>query len=353
MFDAITSWENLWQAFRVAARGKRRKRSAAAFEQQVADRLLELQHELLSGAYCPGPYHHFIIHEPKRRRISAAPFRDRVVHHALCDVIEPLFEARFVPHSYANRVGKGTHAALDYLQHCARRFRYVLRADVRQHFPSLDHAVLRTEIAHVIDDARVMALVDAILVSGIGVLAEEYTPVLFPGDDLLALARPRGLPIGNLTSQFWSNVYMNPLDWFITRELNCPASLRYVDDLALFSDDKHQLADWRAALIERLAHMRLTIHETEAQPAPTAQGIPWLGFVVYPTHRRLKQRNARKFTQRLAHNLDLYQAGQISFAELDASVQGWIAHVDYADTWGLREHIFAAHPLPKVGEGSA
>ena len=223
MFDAIAGWDNLWLAYRQAARGKRRKGSAAAFEHQLADRLIALQDDLRNRTHRPGAYRHFFIHEPKRRKISAAPFRDRVVHHALCNLIEPIFDARFIAHSYANRLGKGTHRAVDQLQRWVRQYRYVLRMDVVQHFPSLDHAILRDKIARVIQDADVLWLVDAILAGGAGVLADEYTPVYFPGDDLFAISRPRGLPIGNLTSQFWSNVYMNDFDWFVTRELGCSA----------------------------------------------------------------------------------------------------------------------------------
>ncbi len=332
-------------AYRKAAKGKRGKPPAAIFEHQVADRLLLLQDELLTGRYQPGAYTHFTIHEPKRRKISAAPFRDRVVHHALCNVIEPIFDARFHSHSYANRVGKGTHAALDALQRNARRYRYVLRMDIVKHFPSLDHAILRESIAQVIEDQQTLWLVDQILASGAGVLAQEYEMVYFPGDDLFAATRPRGLPIGNLTSQFWSNVYMNAFDHFVRRELRCAAFLRYVDDFALFSDSKKQLYEWKRANIDFLAKLRLTVHEAEAQVLPCKDGIPWLGFVVYPTHRRLKSRNVVKFTRRLQNNIDLYQSGKISFAELDASVQGWINHVRYADTWGLRTHVFRTHPL--------
>ncbi len=145
IFEHVVSWDNLWLAFREAARGKRRKTSAAAFEVQLADNLIALQDELRAKTYRPGAYVHFFIHEPKRRKISAAPFRDRVVHHALCNLIEPLFDRLFIADSYANRVGKGTHAALDRLQAFSQRYRFALRADVVQHFPSLDHAVLREQ----------------------------------------------------------------------------------------------------------------------------------------------------------------------------------------------------------------
>lgn len=346
MFAAITRWDNLLQASQRAARGKRRSASVAGFEHQIADRLVALQDELRQGTYRPGAYRHFFIHEPKRRKISAAPFRDRVVHHALCNHVEPCFAARFIDHSYANRLDKGTHRAVNHLQDWARRYRYALRGDVVQHFPSIDHALLRAKLARRIRDAAVLELIDVILAAGAGVLVEQYTPVYFPGDDLFAVLRPRGLPIGNLTSQFWSNVYLNDFDWFVQREIGCGAYLRYVDDFVLFSDDKRQLQSWRARVIARLAEDRLLVHERSMQVLPTHAGIPWLGFVVYPTHRLLKRRNAVHFRRRLERNLDAYESGCISFAELDASVQGWINHVRYADTWGLREHMFAAHPLP-------
>jgi hypothetical protein len=197
----------------------------------------------------------------------------------------------------------------------------------------------------VIQDPDIQRLINVILQSGVGVLADEYEMVYFQGDNLLSPLRPRGLPIGNLTSQFWSNCYLNPFDWFVTRQLGCPAFLRYVDDFALFADSKQQLWAWREAIITYLAQLRLTVHEAEGQVTPSQGGIPWLGFVVYPNHRQLKGRNVVKFRRRLARNMSLYQQGAISFAELDASVQGWINHVRYADTWGLRSQILSPYTL--------
>ena len=260
------------------------------------------------------------------------------MHHALCNVIEPWFERRFIADSYANRAGKGTHRAVDRLQHFARRYRYVLRLDIVQHFPSIDHAILYDILARTIRDDDVRWLVQTIIASGAGVLADAYTMHWFPGDDLFAALRPRGLPIGNLTSQFWSNCYLDPLDHFVKRELRCPAYVRYVDDMALFSDSKRVLWHWRQAVIERLAILRLTVHP-QAQVTPGQHGIPWLGFLVYPDHRRVKARNVHNFRHRLRERWQEYCAGEISFAEFDASVQGWINHVRYADTWGLRQHV--------------
>lgn len=249
----------------------------AAFEYRLEDNLLHLQEELRSKTYRPGPYDSFYIHEPKRRLISAAPFRDRVVHHALCNLIEPIFERAFIADSYANRVGKGTHRALNRVQELARRYPYVLQCDIRQFFPSVDHAILREQLSHKIGDLDVLWLIDRILESGMGVLSEAYDMVYFPGDDLFAAGRPRGLPIGNLTSQFWANVYLNPFDHFVKRELRCGGYVRYVDDFVLFAGQKSTLWEWKSAILERLAHLRLTIHPS-AHPRPVGEGIPFLGF---------------------------------------------------------------------------
>ena len=339
----IYAWGNLYAAYRLAARGKRGRPAAAAFEYRLEDNLICLQDELAAETYRPGPYASFIIHEPKRRLISAAPFRDRVVHHALCQVIEPAFEASFIDHSYANRAGKGTHRCLAQCQAWARRYAYVLQCDVVQFFPSVDHSILerilnrRTPSGG--EDGGVRRLIRLILDSGVGVLSEQYDMVYFSGDNLLAANRRRGLPIGNLTSQFWANCYLSGFDHFVTRTLRPPAYLRYVDDFLLFGDDKAQLWDCRAALIERLAALRLTIHEASAQVRPSRHGIPFLGFVVYPTHRLLKRRKGIEYRRRLAGLLAAYRRHEIGRAEVSGSVLGWINHVRYGDTWGLRRAI--------------
>ena len=171
MYDQICAFDNLDTAYRQARQGKRMHPAVAAFEFNLEAELIQLRDELRAHTYQPGPYHSFTIHEPKRRLISAAPFRDRVVHHALCNVIEPIFERRFIGDSYANRVGKGTHRALDRCTQYLRRFAYALPLDVVQFFPSIDHALLRGVLARAIDEAPVLGLIDAILNSGAGVLA--------------------------------------------------------------------------------------------------------------------------------------------------------------------------------------
>jgi hypothetical protein len=208
-----------------------------------------------------------------------------------------------------------------------------------KHFPAIDHQMLLVILQRHLKDERTCALCEKIIASGGGVLDQEYQPLLFEGDDLLDLCRPRGLPIGNLTSQFWSNCYLHPLDLFIKREMGCQAYLRYVDDFAVFSNCKDQLWEWKQAIRERLSYLRLRFHETSAQVIPTKHGIPWLGFVVYPEHRWVKRRKVGEADRRLTSRFNRWQCGEISFAEFDASVQGWINHVRYADSWGLRRHV--------------
>lgn len=234
-FDDIVKWENLFQAWKQAAKGKRSKRAAATFEHNLADELLELQAELIAGTYKPGEYTHFYIHEPKCRKISAAPFRDRVVHHALCNIIEPDFERRFIPDSYANRVGKGTHKAVARFQQLSKQYCYVLRLDIVKHFPSLDHQILYEFLSKNIEDKRICNLIQTILDSG--------------------------------------------------------------------------------------------------------KGVPWLGFVIFPKYKRLKSRKVVHTSRHLTERYDAWQQGRISFGEFDACVQGWINHVRYADSWGLRKHV--------------
>ncbi len=349
LYPQICAYENLYAAFRAARKnGKRKKDNVAAFEYNLEGELQKLQDELAQKTYHPGPYHHFYIFERKRRKISAAPFRDRVVHHALCNVIEPIFEARFIFDSYACRVGKGTHRAIERAQGFARRYPYALQCDIAQFFPSIDHAILRGLLARYIADEDALWLIEQILASGVGVLADEYTMQYFPADDpstgsgqgLFAVNRPRGLPIGNLTSQFWANVYLNELDYFVKHQLHCPAYVRYADDFILFGDDKRALHAWRAEIIAFLQTLRLELHEERAAVFRTHDGFTFLGFRIFPYVRRLRKDNARAFARRLRGMRDAYSAGDIPLEKLNERVQSWVAHASFGNTYRLRTHIF-------------
>lgn len=338
LYPQIASFENLLLAFKAARKGKRARADIAEFEFDLEENLLVLQKELTEETYRPGTYKNFTIRDPKERLISAAPFRDRVVHHALCRVIEPLFDRRFIPDSFACRKGKGTHAAIERAQFFSGKYPYVLKCDIEHFFPRMDHAVLKHQFQHVLADRQTLRLCHLILESGAQV-HKAVEPAYFAGDDLFSVIRPRGLPIGNLTSQFWANIFLNPLDHFIKRELKCPAYVRYVDDLLLFSNDKNDLHHWRLAVIQFLAAQRLTLHENEAQVFPVQTGIPFLGWRVYPDHLRLKRRNGVAFQRRYAALRRKLQNRSITRDRFEAGLRGWIAHVQHGQTWGLRRAL--------------
>lgn len=340
LYSQISSFENLYLAHRRARRGgKRKKPEVAEFEHNLGENLLQLRGELLSHTYCPGPYRSFIYVERKERKISAASYRDRVVHHALMNVIGPIFEARFIRDTYANRVGKGTHRALDRAQYFARRYPYVLQCDIREFFPSVDHAILRDLLSRHIACPRTLWLVDSILQGGATVLADRYTPVLFPGDDLFALARPRGLPIGNLTSQHWANLYLHPLDLYAKQGLRCAAYLRYCDDFLLFSADKPTLHHWREEIVGFLQTLRLTLHEEKAQVFPVKNGVDFLGWRLFPHYRRLRRDNVRHAVRRMSRQQAAFARGELTQEELSASVRAWLAHAGHGNTYRLRSRI--------------
>jgi hypothetical protein len=221
----------------------------------------------------------------------------------------------------------------------ARRYRYVLKLDIRQYFPSIDHGILKAKLRARIKDAPVLDLLDRLIdTSPPGPAALRY----FSGDDLLTpLERPTGIPIGNLTSQFFANLYLDDFDHWVKETLRAPAYLRYVDDMALCADDKGQLADWREAIRERLAAERLTLHPHKAHIYLTRQGLNLLGYLVFPDFRLLRNDNGHRFRRRLAGFARAYAAGRLDWPDFDPSVQAWIGHAAHADTRGLREAVFA------------
>ena len=207
LWSQVVCWDNLLDSALLAARGKKNRPDVARFLFQLEPNVCELQRELEAGAYRPGGYRSFWIHDPKARLISAAPFRDRVVHHALTRVLETVFEPRFMPNSFASRKGFGQHKALSKARVAVGRYRFVLKCDIRKYFPSIDHLILKDLLARVIKCKRTLNLA-ARIVDGSN--AQEDVLAWFPGDDLFTpLERRRGLPIGNQTSQFFANVYLN------------------------------------------------------------------------------------------------------------------------------------------------
>jgi retron-type reverse transcriptase len=340
LYPAIYDFDNLYTSYTVARRGKRHRTEVERFAYHLEDNLFRLQTELCTQTYQPGSYRHFYIYEPKKRKISAAPFRDRVVHHALVNVIGPIWERKFIHDSYACRVRKGTHKALDRCTAFVRKHRYVLQCDIAKFFPTIDHAVLKALLSHTIADPQVTWLCERIIDSGAGVLDSEREPRWFPGDDMFAPLRPQGLPIGNLTSQFWGNVYLNELDHFVKRELTCRSYVRYADDFLLFGDDKPTLHRWHAELRAFAAErLRLHIHTEKTQVYPTRTGVPFLGFRHFGTHRRLKRENVVRFRRRIRQMQTDYRAGQSSAKDIGLRIRCWCAHAAHGDTVRIRNQI--------------
>ena len=229
LFDGMATFGALCAAASRAAVGKRRGPGPAAFLANLETEILALERELLAGTWRPGGYVSFEVRDPKRRLISAAPFRDRVVHHAVHAVIAPLFERGFIDHTYANRAGKGTHRALARYERLRDRHRHVLRGDIYRYFPAIDHEVLKADLRRRIACRQTLAVLDRIVDAS---NPQEPVNLYYPGDDLFTpFERRRGLPIGNLTSQLFANVYLDRLDHFVTEVLRAPY-LRYVDDCA-------------------------------------------------------------------------------------------------------------------------
>lgn len=339
LFEQITSFSALHAAARRAVAGKRKKPGAAAFFANLESELLRLERELQDQSYYSGRYLEIVVRDPKRRLVSAAPFRDRVVHHALHAVIGPIFERGFIDDSYANRTGKGTHLALARYEHFRDRYRQVLRADVYRYFPSIDHAVLKADLRRRIACERTLALCETIID---GSNPQEEVLLHFAGDDLFTpLERRRGLPLGNLTSQFFANVYLDGFDHFCKEVLRAPY-VRYVDDFALFSNDATQLHDWRCRIDDYLAKRRLRLHPHKTQVQPCSEPAQFLGFVTSPGgRRRLPNANVTRFANRLRVLRKRWQGGEVESAEVRQRIGAWVAHARHANTVQLRHTLFA------------
>ena len=312
-----------------------------AFGANLEAELFQLQHELRSFTYAPGAYRQFMVREPKPRLVSAAPFRDRVVHHALIAVIAPPLERHFIPTSYANRKGYGTHRALRRFHRACREHAWVLQADIRLYFPSIDHRLLQAQLEQLIACPGTLWLLRSILAKG-----ASGGPAIdaFPGDTLLTpLERPQGLPIGNLTSQFLANLHLNAIDHRLRVLPGIRACLRYVDDLALFADRPEPLRQALVVLRDELAGLRLRLHPSKTQLIRTATGASFVGFHVIGGRIRLRnhsllriRRGLRRCSRALSHR-------RISVDRARASSTSWNGHLAHGHTLQLRQRLFSPY----------
>lgn len=333
LFDRIANFQALRLAARLAIRGKRKKPGASRFQFALERELIRLERELNDGSYRPGRYVEIQLTKPKQRLVSAAPFRDRVVHHALIGVVGPIFEAGFIGNTFANRSGKGTHKAIAAYEHYRDRHAHVLRCDIYRYFPAIDHQILKRDLRRRLSCAPTLDLLDGIIS---GSNAQEPVHIHYPGDDLLApLTRRRGLPIGNLTSQFFANLYLDPLDHFCTEVLAAPY-VRYVDDFALFHDDPTVLADWKVRIAKFLEGRRLSLHPRKSFIAPTDEPAEFLGFVLHAGGKRLlPQAAAARLRSGVRGIRENVRNQEWSTGLARQRIASWKAYADHAHARGL------------------
>lgn len=272
----------LARAARRSARAAPRSRAALEFLARIEDECLLLRDELTAGTYAPRPYRVFVVSDPKPRQICAAEFRDRVVHHSLCAALAPRLERFAHPHSFACRPGYGVHAALDRAQRLCASSAWALKLDVHHFFERARHDVLLGLLARLFKGEEVLRLCERVV--------RHAPPGSPPG---------RGLPIGNLTSQHFANLYLAPLDHFVTSSLGHGRYLRYMDDLLVFGDSREGLREVEGAVGGWLAGVGLAPKWRARALTPTAEGVPFLGCRLWGAERRLDAARRRRLHRRL------------------------------------------------------
>jgi retron-type reverse transcriptase len=343
LYSQLCSYDNLELAYRRARKHKTLKPYVIEFGRNLEDNLLLLRTELLIHSYKPMPLKTFILCDPKTRKISKSDFRDRVIHHALCNIIEPLFEKGFIYDSYANRKGKGVLKALDRFD----RFKmivsrnntlpcFVLKADIKHYFDMVDHEMLVGILRDKIGDVRVIWLIRTIL-------ANHTTK-----------EQGKGMPLGNLTSQFFANVYLNELDQFVKHKLRARCYIRYVDDFVMLCKSKEALEYYKEEVSRFLREkLALSLHPEKSRIFPIYRGTDFLGLKVFAHHKVVQKKNIRKFQQKLGELCVQYDQGTASYDKIYDLLEGWCAYTKNANTCCLRRKILQPVELKFQGEMSS
>jgi len=365
--DELYSFANLWRQYRICRRNKRNTSNALRFEIDAEAKLLLLQQELREHSYRPGRSVCFVTDGVKPREVFAADFRDRVVHHVLVSRQEEVFESRFIHDSYACRKGRGVLAASDRLMQFlrsatanGRRPAWALKLDVAGFFPTIDKQRLDAIISRHIRDPEVLWLTRVLLFHdpttdyrfrskerAIACPAHPDYPI--PArKSLFGKGNQCGLPIGNLTSQFWGNVYLNEIDQFVKRELRCRHYVRYVDDMILLSTSRDQLAEWRAQIGEFLdTRLKLRLRPDTRDPFPVSLGVDFVGWKTFWNYRLPRRQTLRSGARRLqqferqhvmgmwngaAQRIDI-ERSRSGVNELVASMASYSGHLRHGASW--------------------
>lgn len=320
LMDAIAEPANLRLAFWNAAKSKRAKADCRIFQERLDENVSSLRQELLSGSVTVGEYHTFTIHDPKERTICAASFRERVLHHALMNVCEPVLERAAIYHSYACRKGMGAQAAVRRATSYARQSAWFLKMDIRKYFDSIDQGVLRGLLARKFKDAGVLDLFDRILAS--------YETA--PG---------RGLPIGNLTSQHFANFYLAPLDRFVKERLQRRCYVRYMDDFVVWGETAAELREvWRQ--VERFLTTELKLElKSNVMLNRSERGMDFLGYRIFPDDLRLARRSKRRFASKFRAYEREREEGVWTELELQQRMTALIAFTLPCRSRGFRRNV--------------
>ena len=319
LIEQIADSDNLRLAFWKASRGKCNKSEVLRFREGLNAELCRIREQLLEGRFPWGPYRTFVIRDPKVRTICAAPFRDRVTQHAIMNIAESVFESYQIYDSYACRVGKGLDGAITRSLHFSRRGDWYLKLDVRKYFDTIDHEVLRSLLKRRFKDHRLLAVFDGII-------------------DSYATDEGQGLPIGNLTSQFFANHYLGVLDHYLKETLRCRRYVRYMDDLVIWSDRKSNLCEVRDALVRFLSE-RLKLELKTVCLNACSRGLTFLGYRVFPGRLGLAKRSRERFRRKLAEYHENYLAGIWDEATVARHAEPLLAFVRRAESTQFRRRL--------------
>jgi len=333
LFNQITSLENIVTAWEEFRSDKGKKADVQAFEFSLEQNLFSMHRDLLAKRYAHGPYTGFYIRDPKVRHIHKAMVRDRVLHHAVFRILNPIFEKTFIANSFSCRIGKGTHkgvlAAESMIRRESRNYTkpcFALKCDVRKFFDSIDHEILLAILKKRIIDPDTMWLMERIIES----FSTSWT----------TLFDRQGLPIGNLTSQLFANVYMNEFDQFVKQRLRIKHYARYTDDFVIVSTDKKYFMDLLDPIQDFLGeHMKLKLHPKKISIRACHRGVDFLGYVALPHHRLLRPKTKRRVFRKLKIQIAQYRAGAISEATLSQSLQSYLGVLSHANTHQLSEDL--------------
>lgn len=325
LMPRIASIDNLHEAFLRASRGKTGEKTVIDFRLHLDDNLRCLNNDFLNGSYRLGAYHFFTVFDPKRRTICAACFRDRVAFHAMMRICHPVFDNFQIFDSYASRIGKGTYKALERAESFAQQYKWFAKMDVRKYFDSIHHEVLLSQLCRLFKDKQLLVIFRDII--------DSYETTLY-----------RGLPIGNLTSQYFANHYLAVADHYAKEQMHALAMVRYMDDVLLFDQDKERLkekVEQYTGFVEN--SLKLSLHPPVLNM--TSKGIPFLGYVAYPQGLRLNGRSKHRFRKKMQDLKEILATDKIGQEKYADRATCLFSFVNKADS---RDFIYKTSQIPGI-----